>query len=282
MVLRTIDFGGNVAAIQYDDANHPEGLFSDGPIRTSNSPIDNEDVIRLEDIDDLIVGPGTATDEAIVRFDGATGKIVQNSTLLLDDTGNLSKTGDLELDCGANNTLELIQPVYEDLRFPVGSVRAAGTYPPTETAYRGSYILAFDSGPNNESIQFTAQLPHNYKEGTDIVFHIHWTIPNPGAGGGAENVKWDFTYSWANIGSLFPAQSSATITVDVQNDVAADHMVDDVVTMSGTGKTISSMILCSLTRDVSVANDYGGSAYFLEADFHYQIDTIGSRQIAAK
>lgn len=37
-----------------------------------------------------VVGPGTATDNAIVRFDGATGKLVQNSIVIVDDTGNVS------------------------------------------------------------------------------------------------------------------------------------------------------------------------------------------------
>ena len=82
--------------------------------------------------------------------------------------------------------------------------------------------------------------------------------------------------------SVFPAASNATITVDVQNDVLDTHMLDNVVSMNGTGKGIGSVIICSLTRDISVANDYANDAYFLEGDFHYQIDTMGSRQIGAK
>jgi hypothetical protein len=36
-----------------------------------------------------VVGPASATDNALVRFDGTTGKLVQNSTATLSDTGNL-------------------------------------------------------------------------------------------------------------------------------------------------------------------------------------------------
>lgn len=35
-------------------------------------------------------GPGSATDNALARFDGTTGKLIQNSTVTLDDDGNLA------------------------------------------------------------------------------------------------------------------------------------------------------------------------------------------------
>lgn len=37
-----------------------------------------------------VVGPASATDNAITRFDGTTGKLLQNSVPTIDDTGNLS------------------------------------------------------------------------------------------------------------------------------------------------------------------------------------------------
>lgn len=39
-----------------------------------------------------VVGPSSATDNALVRFDGTTGKLIQNSTAILDDSGNLDVT----------------------------------------------------------------------------------------------------------------------------------------------------------------------------------------------
>lgn len=40
-----------------------------------------------------LVGPSSSTDNALMRFDGATGKLAQNSVGILDDTGNLSIPG---------------------------------------------------------------------------------------------------------------------------------------------------------------------------------------------
>lgn len=42
-----------------------------------------------------VVGPGSATDNAIVRFDSTTGKLVQNSGATVDDSGNVYATSAL-------------------------------------------------------------------------------------------------------------------------------------------------------------------------------------------
>lgn len=39
-----------------------------------------------------VTGPGSSTDNALTRFDSTTGKIIQNSTATLDDSGNLTAT----------------------------------------------------------------------------------------------------------------------------------------------------------------------------------------------
>lgn len=42
-----------------------------------------------------VVGAASATDNALVRFDGTTGKLIQNSAITLDDNGNLSNVGSI-------------------------------------------------------------------------------------------------------------------------------------------------------------------------------------------
>ena len=44
-----------------------------------------------------VVGPGSATDEALVRFDSTTGKLIQNSLVTVTDTGDLSTPGQVTL-----------------------------------------------------------------------------------------------------------------------------------------------------------------------------------------
>lgn len=40
-----------------------------------------------------VVGPGSATDNAMARFDSATGKLIQNSAFVVDDTGHVTSFG---------------------------------------------------------------------------------------------------------------------------------------------------------------------------------------------
>lgn len=42
-----------------------------------------------------VTGPASSTDNAVARFDGATGKLLQNSVLLVGDTGNVTGLGTL-------------------------------------------------------------------------------------------------------------------------------------------------------------------------------------------
>ena len=45
-----------------------------------------------------VVGPGSATDNAVARFDGTTGKLIQNSVVTISDTGALDGVHSADLD----------------------------------------------------------------------------------------------------------------------------------------------------------------------------------------
>jgi len=45
-----------------------------------------------------VTGAASSTDNAITRFDGTTGKVIQNSTVTLDDTGNIVSANSVQFD----------------------------------------------------------------------------------------------------------------------------------------------------------------------------------------
>lgn len=53
----------------------------------------NNLIVNNTVVQNAVQGPAFATDNALVRFDGVTGKIIKNSTVLLDDAGNLDTQG---------------------------------------------------------------------------------------------------------------------------------------------------------------------------------------------
>lgn len=43
-----------------------------------------------------VTGPGSSTDNAVARFDSTTGKIIQNSAVTIDDSGNIATSGTVD------------------------------------------------------------------------------------------------------------------------------------------------------------------------------------------
>lgn len=121
-----------------------------------------------------------------------------------------------------------------------------------------------------QSLYFTAQLPHSYLEGSDLYPHVHW-FPKDNTGG---TVTWGLEYTWANSGSPFPITSTITAT-DNAPTVALQHVITNLGTISGTGKKISSVLMCRIYRGLN--DTYENAAGLLELDFHYQQQGTGSR-----
>lgn len=237
----------------------------------------NADVKLPGDSRKVILGAG---DDMSVYYDGTNGNI---------DT-DLVAASDLTIDCGTDKTVVLEESVWDDLRVVPGSFDRPGLSDPTIVAYTptgsgtGSYLYQF---AKNNLASFTVQMPHTYKTGTDIYCHIHWT---PGPNGAAESgntVGWKVDYTWASINSAFGAMATLDLS-DACDGTDDKHQMTPEAAITGTGKGISSMLICNVKRTDTGADDtWTGTAsgdlpMLLEIDFHFEIDTLGSRQISAK
>ena len=197
---------------------------------------------------------------------------------------------DLTITTGATKTLKLATPVYDDMRITPGSFDRPGSSDPTYVSVNpagGSISTWLVQFAKNNIASFTIQLPHNYQIGEDINVHVHWT---PGARGVAENgatVGWKVDYTWASINGTFGEMVTADLS-DACDGVDWKHQMTPSVTITGTGKGISSMLTCNIKRtdtgddDTWVGTSAGQLPLLLEVDFHYPIDTMGSRNRASK
>jgi len=143
------------------------------------------------------------------------------------------------------------------------------------TGITGPEVWFFRDGSGVEAMSFTLQLPHNWKDGTAIYPHLHWT-PKTSATG---NIQWNLDYSWAGLNvttpETFPSVTTSSVII-TGPFTANQHLLSDLTTgnvgISGAGKTYSSVLICRIWRNSAVAGDtYAADAAGLSMDFHISI-----------
>ncbi len=99
MATKSIRFGSIENAHVYDDGDYDSALETDAPIK-AGTPVDGNDVLRVDDVGTAagdVIGPASATDHAAVRFDTTTGKLIQNSGVIINDSNNITGVNDLSV-----------------------------------------------------------------------------------------------------------------------------------------------------------------------------------------
>lgn len=169
---------------------------------------------------------------------------------------------------------------WDDERVPVTSL-APGATPADVITYGPSgnvRVRGFDGNVTTESMEFTLQLPHSYKEGTDIYPHVHWAATSSNAG----NVIWNLDYYWQNSGDALPALVPISTAATAASGTAWLSQYTAFPTINGTGKKISSMLIGRIYRVPTGSDTYADDAALLEIDFHIQKDALGSALEGAK
>jgi hypothetical protein len=122
-----------------------------------------------------VVGPSPATDNAAARFDTSTGKLIQNSLLIIDDSGNISSGGTLPSNTAAyfkrsGYSILTVESTGQDARMrmirPDNSKGAMMEFirGATDEWYMGTpYTAATPDGSGNQFV-------FNYYDGTDHTF----------------------------------------------------------------------------------------------------------------
>ncbi len=195
----------------------------------------------------------------------------------IDENGNLAMNGDAT--------------VWDDLRIVPGAFTFAGSADPSLQDWQpggsGATLKVWRFKKDDEAFA-SCQMPHSYKEGTDLNFHIHWTPADRGNEENGALVGWKVDYTIANVGGV---NFGSTTTVDLSDACSGfddRHEKTIGVSVDGTGLLISHMILLRIYRSDTGADDtWAGtlsaqSPGLLEFDIHFEMDTIGSKQVRTK
>jgi hypothetical protein len=136
--------------------------------------------------------------------------------------------------------------------------------------------LAFAVG---EKVSGTIEIPHDYKEGSDITFHVHWQ--GAAAPTGTDNVKWSLDYT-VGVGEATLDAATNITTADTTFDTQYEFKRSDFSAITGTNFNIGDQFLFTLERVAADGDAYAGTALVATVGFHYEVDTVGSRLITSK
>ena len=174
---------------------------------------------------DVLSSGGGYVDNAIIRYDGTTGTIIQNSSATISDAGLLTATsfsgGGAALT--ALNATELTSGTIPNARFPA-----------TLPAVSGANLTALPATlPAASGVNLTALNATELTSGTVPVLRL-----------GASGTRNATTYlrgdnTWATVAGGGASDSFATIAVAGQSSVVADSATDTLTLVAGTGITIT-------------------------------------------
>jgi hypothetical protein len=214
-----------------------------------------------------------AADDMAMSYNGTSGRIETD----------LQNPSDLVVACGANKTIVLEDVVYKDINIGGALLVGNPTVTPGEVQFKdntgtdtGVYTYAFKV---NEGVHGGFELQHDYKEGTDVVFHVHWQ--GIAAPTGTDNVQWRLTYLIMRDDVV----QAASVTIDSPDtafDTQYENKRTDFVAIDGTNFKIGDQFMFSLFRVAADGDAYAGDALIQTAGIHYEVDTLGSRQIGTK
>lgn len=174
---------------------------------------------------------------------------------------------------------------WDDMRIVPSGFDFAGTGDPSLVDLTiGTFVYKAYEFAINDAAYFSIQLPHTYKQNSQIYCHIHWTPRNYGVAQSGNTVAWKMEYTWANINSVFSGSTIIDMT-DYCSGIDNKHQMTADIILPNTDKNISSMMLCKIYRDTGDTwseTVTGRLPILLEVDFHYEIDRPGSRERSTK
>jgi len=210
---------------------------------------------------------GTGLD-AYIGFDSANLRI---------DTDEVAPS-DLIIACGAEKTVRLVTPVWEDLQFQVTPGKQPSSNNPTWatlTTNTGEWGFGTDDYVDLAS----NELSHGWKEGTTGNFHLHISIPN--AVTGADDLAQFTVYiAYVNSSGVWTETSlTEEDTFPLAGSVNLLNFYLDMGDVSFAGLLIGTQVKIRVKRIACSdgPKEYPSDVFIHQVGCHLEFDTMGSR-----
>ena len=210
----------------------------------------------------------------------------QDMDIMYDGTDGYLRTdlvaaSDLNVDCGTDKTIELIETVYDDIYMPLAGAKVPASNAPTWATF-DTNLNSYTFSLNDYVDLATAEILHRYKEGTNIDIHVHF-ITNGANDGTERKVKYQVFYSWGDEGEVMPAEANANAEETiVASEADKTHHYLDIAAVTGTNYKIGSLLKVRLKRIAGTGTEPANDPFVEMVGVHYQVNTMGSRQKLVK
>lgn len=156
------------------------------------------------------------------------------------------------------------------------SLPRIGANAPSLTTYRdGLFQLAFDGGVSLNETWANIHILHDYKDGTKIYPHIHWSHI---VGAPSGDVKWNIEYSVSKGHSGGTFGASTTVSVTQTAGAQYTHQIAEVSegdAIDATNLEPDSVVQFRVYRDpTDGADTFANDAYLIYFDCHVESDRI--------
>jgi hypothetical protein len=227
----------------------------------------------------------TDAKDLVIKTNGSSRINISSAGVTTIGDGNnntkIEADGSLLFEGSATTFGDLTVPLYNTKPGEAGSQPAWIKMKDNGAGSSGVYTYSFAGGTEQE-VFFYVQLPHNWKEGSTIYPHVHWSPQTTGQSG---TLVWGIEYSWVNYDAAspeaFPNTTLLTAVSAAINGTAnnGQHLITPFASLTpdNSQNKMSSVLMCRFYRKGGDAADtYNGNAAVLFVDFHYEIDAIGS------
>ena len=161
-------------------------------------------------------------------------KIHKANPVLESRGANGTDAADLTIDCGTEKTPVLATVVYKDINLASAILSLPAATQPDEVQFvdeagsnTGIYTWGFAI---DELVSGSFELQHDYKEGTDLTFHVHWG--GNAAPSDTDYVKWELTYTIIRDGNTVNAVPTPLV-VETAYDTQYEWVRSDFTAITG-------------------------------------------------
>lgn len=166
--------------------------------------------------------------------------------------------------------------VYNDIIIQTSNLRPGST-PPAFTAFKDSIFGFSFINAQSDEMHGGFEIPHDYKEGTELEVHVHWSPSSTDTG----NCVWTFSYSKLTAGSGAPSETVLTASTGIAGGgVALAPQYTTIGTIAGTAYKIGEIVTFRIARPSG--DSFTGDAFLHSVGVHYMSDTTGSLSRSTK